>query len=625
MRSAICTVRVRAVFLRALGIGLLLAAGPARADFWLDKSYDFDIGAIVIQPEAPPLIRAAAELFAAHWLRAASAELPIGTEPAPGINIWLGAGVMPKQIVSPDELEDLGTQGYLIRTFTPSKRNASLGIGPHLVIAGRHDQGTLNGVSDFFEKAAGARWYAPGETAVRTFVFSGIETFNDTFIPGFKYREVGYHARHTGHEAWLPWRRALHLPSEYTHSTRLYPKEWEGGPAEPALKGDGAAFELEALAAEAIAWIDAHRDTPTPKLPRGARVVVWLDDADRPVVAWTLNAIPPVRAHFGVAPSGQGVPSERLADALALANAVAKALEAPDTAASLVKLELAADCPLPPEGGAVHGNVIIQLSNAACDFSQPLASEHTPENARFVEALGRWTRAARELFVADYVCSLHTPVTPFPNEQRMAENVFLYQRMGVSGVYAESWDLPELPVSPDEEMFSHFLAELYWNPDRLVEVQIEAQLNRSYFLSGPGIAAARGAYANAAAAAGGLHPYGPPAWLGTGAAMAATASLAAAAATPDLPAAVKSRIRNYSAVALYSGLVAAPHLAEREGGTRVWARPEGITLEQVVAELKEIGYGVVTPQADVLARISDDCGGQTPPREQPYSEAAPPQ
>jgi len=624
MRSAFRIARVRAGFTWAFCIATLFAAAPARAEIWLDASVDFDIGAIVIQPEAPPLIQAAAELFAAHWLRSASAELPIRTEPAPGINIWLGTGVLPEKIVSPDELEDLGTQGYLIRTFSPSKRNASLGIGPHLIIAGLSDQGTLNGVSDFFEKIAGARWYAPGETAIRTFVFAGIETFNDTFIPGFKYREVGYHARHTGHEAWLPWRRALHLPVEYTHSTRLYPKEWEGGPDQPAVRGNDAAFALDALASEAVAWISANREVPTAMLPRGARATLWLDDAHRPVVAWTLNAVPAVRAHLGVAPLGQGVPSGRLADALALANAVAASLEVPDAAATLVKLELAADCPLPPEGLELNENVIVQLSNAACDFSQPLSAEHAPENARFVAALSAWTRIASEVFVADYVCSLHTPLTPFPNEMNVTENIFLYQRFGVSGIYAESWDIPELPVSPDEEMFSHYLAELYWNPDRLIESQIDAQLSRSYFLSSPAIASLRKALSVSAAQAGGLHPYGPPAWLSTEAALAAAESLKPAAASAELPAPAKARVRNYSALALYSGLVAAPRIVERQGGTRILSRPEGITLEQVLAELKEIGYGVVTPQADVLTRISDDCGGQTPPREQPYSEAAQP-
>src|SRR5690606_15462256 len=110
----------------------------------------------------------------------------------------------------------------------------------------------------------------PGDTDMRTVVFSGVETVNDRFTPGFKYREVGYHARWTDHESWLTWRRALHLPDVYTHSTRMYPKEWEGGAAAPALSGDGAAFDRDALAAAAVEWIAANRETPAGGLPRGA-------------------------------------------------------------------------------------------------------------------------------------------------------------------------------------------------------------------------------------------------------------------------------------------------------------------------------------------------------------------
>ncbi|MBI1317793.1 MAG: DUF4838 domain-containing protein [Candidatus Hydrogenedens sp.] len=617
------------VFRRIVFTSLLLSAlcwsGTARAEFWLKESFDFDRGTIVIQQDAPPLIQAAAEMFQALWTRAASAEFPIQTEPGPGINIWLGKGVLPEQIVDASELDDLGNQGYVIRTFTPHKRQAALGIGLHLVISGAHDQGTLNGVSDFFQRIASARWYEPGKTAVKTVVFDGVETVNIAFEPGFKYREVGYHARWTGNENWLTWRRALHLSDEYTHSTRLYPKEWAGGPDEPALPGDGSPFDLESLRATALEWIAAHAATPTADLPRGGRVTVWRDDQDRPVVAWTLNAIPAIRQHFGVAPLGQGVPTPQLGDALALANAVAAGLaNDPGQVKTLLKLELAADCPLPPEGTVLAPNIVIQLSNAACDLSRPLLEQHTPENQRFVAALGAWGHVAGELFLADYVCSLHSPITPFPVDDNLTGNLFLYQRFGVSGIYAESWDIPELPVAPDEEAHAHVLAELYWNPDRLMDRLSQTHLESVYYQWGSAIGGLRAGLAEAAAANGGLRPYAPPAWLDADAAETAGQNLALLLDAPDVTDAVKKRARNYAALVMYCKLIAAPRLATRDDGSKFWQRPEGPFLTDVVNELRDLGYGIVTPQADAVGQVQRDCNGKTPPRSQAFVEGQPP-
>jgi len=615
--------------LTALACGLLalFAGASARAEIWLAE--DYNLARVILPEDAPPLLRFAAEEFVALWQGTTRQSIEIVSRPETGPAIWLGKeAVLGTGLVREWEFDELGNEGYLYRTFAPHDREQRLSVGYHLVIAGNTDLATLHGVYGYFEDISNLRIHAPDARLQVGQRAEGITATDGRFAPRVQFREVGYHARWLGDDNWRTWRRTLHLPEEYVRSTRLYPREWEGGPGEPAVAGSGETRSAVELADAARAWIARHSAAPSDELPRGVRFTAWWNESDAPVTAWTINAIPPLRKHFGVAPLGQGVPDEHVAQALDVANRVAEQLAAEaEGAVPLVKLELSAACPMPPEDLALQPNMVIQLSNAACDFSQSLDAEHTPENRRFVEALRQWSLVAPELFVADYVCSFESPFTPFPvSPDDLQRNIYLYQRYNVSGLYAESWDIPELGESENERIHAALLAELYWNVDRLLQRRVADRMTHVY-----------GEHAEVATrvelvlrrllrdSGAPMRVYVPAGWFGYEQVTDFRNFYRDAVLTnDDLTGGDRVLFAPYSAQMIYGLVFCPPVLREDKSGEPVWVRPSYKSKQEAVRLWTDWGYNVDTPRAAPVQQVFAPYDGEFPARRQPFVEGQEP-
>ena len=130
------------------------------------------------EEEAPPVIAfsitadshcvqvdegaSASETTAAEELRSTLTEILGSEQPfcdadeaSQRAKIIVGMGASAEAVEANPSLEELGEQGYLLRT-----------VPPHLVIAGTPGAGTMYGVHRFLESVAGVRWYAPGVTHI---------------------------------------------------------------------------------------------------------------------------------------------------------------------------------------------------------------------------------------------------------------------------------------------------------------------------------------------------------------------------------------------------------------------------------------------------------------------------
>ncbi|MCX5768825.1 MAG: DUF4838 domain-containing protein, partial [Candidatus Hydrogenedentes bacterium] len=138
---------------------------------------------IVIEPTTSNSEKHAAEELQAHMKACTGAELPIANQPpaAGSPMIVLGCGPVAKSLGVDPSAEQLGEQGYVIKT-----------VPPHLVIAGTAAAGTLYGVYDFLENHLGVRWYAPGVTKTPAVESLALPQLDSLVRPAFLWRHTSY-------------------------------------------------------------------------------------------------------------------------------------------------------------------------------------------------------------------------------------------------------------------------------------------------------------------------------------------------------------------------------------------------------------------------------------------------
>jgi len=138
--------------------------------------------AIVLNASASPSERFAAEEFQEHFKACTGTELAVVEQvPEDTPMIVLGCGSVAQSLGVDPKPDELGEQGYVIRTVTP-----------HLVIAGTPMAGTLYGIYDFLENHLGVRWYAPGVTKTPSIETLDLPRIDKTVVPQFAWRHTSY-------------------------------------------------------------------------------------------------------------------------------------------------------------------------------------------------------------------------------------------------------------------------------------------------------------------------------------------------------------------------------------------------------------------------------------------------
>ena len=577
---------------------------PAWGDPWIKGDY-FKLKIVV--PETPsPTLSQAAEDFKQLWMLCTGTEIEIGTKMEGEALVWLGPDILPESLVKREELDGLGDEGFIIRSYSPNRRDRQYRVGMHLVISGRNDDATRKGVFEYFDRFLNMRQFTPGERNKIFLDKAGAPEVDLRYVPAFRFREVGYFGLWGKEKGGAEWRDWLRMSPVFQPSFRRYA-------GEPAPQGDGQGIISAGKAAE---WIVANRKAKAETLPRGVRTVVWRDDAGEPVTCWTLNRIPGMDPSLDAAVHGD----EGVVVALGLAEEVLAGLDEGD----MVRVALPPTCPLPPADRKLDARVVIHLTNAACDFSRPLLEAHCPENQRFLDALAAWRATGATLFVSDAIASTRSTVAPFPNLNVVRENLYALTQYEVAGVYAECWDFPEAKVAEADRLRGYLMAVLLWNPDRVVEDLVAEFIKHHYGPASGEVAKVFTAYAAALAESGKpLHTDGPPDWLTPAKVREAEQGIAAALKT-EMDNKFKTRVSALVNTLEYAQLLCPPALETAADGSKVWKRPQSRSFEQVVERWTTRGIAVADPRFDLLKALTVDCGGVTPPRDQPFVEGQEP-
>ena len=440
---------------------------------------------IVVPPDASETLSQAATTFQKLWTLSTRRPITLSGINEGVTNVWLGSKGLPEDLVSADEMAALGPEAFLVRTYTPSTRDAARGARKHLIIAGGSDPAVLSGVYTFFSRKMGVFWLAPG------LVFSprppsGLEEFSLYHRPEFSVREIELlrgdvpGVEEFRHAHILPRQRFVPpgLPEYFDGCEDCVPEEF----ASDDNIHYGSDAGVERLFQE-ISLLHSHgedsgqhgsRDTVTWKVGEST---VW-------ILAGLSHLTPCLSAEGRLLNEREGSPAAAI---IHTANGLAEKLQdAFPGEQHRVHVLLSPATRRPPNELRPHPEVIVQVSTADCNFAVPMTDRNCVQNVAFAENLDGWSRLGARIYIYDHLLNHADSRLPFPNLDVLRANILYYTQRAVDGVYfaapAENehgnlaplrvWLAANLLFDPDliyEEVLLAFLQGYYGIAARDVE------------------------------------------------------------------------------------------------------------------------------------------------------------
>lgn len=333
------------------------------------------------------------------WL---SSDATVATEPL----VIVGRRNAPAQAKLTDaDFANLGDDGFLIRS-----------LGPHIVIAGRTDRGTMYGVNWFLDRRLGIKWLSPDVTVVPQSETVTLPPQELREVPRFAFREVlsvegedkawrqrnlmngeshgpSFIASPPAIDSWdRSWASQGTMANFYE---LLPPKTYQAQHPGWYAGGQLAMMNPEMRAEMARIVIERLR-----ALPDYRKIWFSIHDMDW---GWDMDA-----ASRAFAAQHGGHPSApRLDMMIDIASQVRAAL--PDARLAFNAYHWSFT---PPEGMTVPDHILVYPMTIHVNYAQAL---NEPVNAKLGEDIAGWNRIAKHVLVWDHITNFAGFLQPTPN------------------------------------------------------------------------------------------------------------------------------------------------------------------------------------------------------------------
>lgn len=595
---------------------------------WIDAGAYSELNIVI--PEKPSSeIQYAADLFVRLWQECSGSKPKISIYNDGRINVWLGPEIITPDLIPAGEMEELGADGFIIRTMTPRQRERTQGATRQLIITGATGKGTLNGVFEFFQRVIGKQWLAPGVNFVLPITIS-IPNIDYKNVPHFSIREAGYF-EHYPPEA-LEYRRAHkypeayrgELPEAHTFYDLLPPQHYFIAHPEyySEYKGKRIAFQGD-WRDKPLCWKPAEECGQLCCSNPGVADAITAElkkriSAQPDVMVWSVSQMDWLRpcqcAQCRAIDAREGTPMGSL---LTLVNRVAEEIERAFPEKEYRIHTLAYEYSRkPPETLRPRANVIVQVCSVECDFSQPLEDRESPENVDFVRDLEAWSKLTGNLYVWDYAANVCTGIQPFPSMHVFQPNLQLYDQNLVRGVFMESPGRSCMAFSEFDSMRCFLISKYLWDPDSPPDKTHGFFLSVYYGAAGQCISQYIRLMTDAVEK-GNIYLGCREAsrWWNYDLVVEAEKQFAKAFSM-RLPEKVKPRLGHAYMPLAYAALVCPPKI--RVENNRIFMdRPPSMTLDQFAAAMKL--YSPDAKEENPAQHVIEECRGQTPPRHAEYA------
>ncbi len=442
---------------------------------WIDASSYRDIG-IVVPENASPILQHSAEVFKKYWEMCTYRPITISTINQGIINIWLGRELCTQEWITPEELDELGDEGFIIRTYTPARKYAQKGVAKQLLICGKTDVGTLNGVFSFFERYLNVVWLSASYIHTPALGYR-LKEIDYKFTPHFGYRifisdlpefkmegdrKEGLHlSLSVSEKDFIPIPiYKVFLIEETQQNTSMLETSISNRPICFTSETAQQTFltymkkEIE-LQPERKFWtIDAGETENMCACPNCQELVRNNRAPVSPLLVMLNNAVSELEMFY---------PGREFYICLSLRGKMRQATSHMQ----------------------VHNKIFIALSTDTCDVAHALEDPTSPMNACFINDLKAWRNLTPNILIqyyagANYFCGLF----PQPEWFHYQKNIQLFDRYQVQGIIvcAPSLKLPSF--TEWNALKSYLLARLIWDPDLIIEDEINRFTNAYYGSAG---------------------------------------------------------------------------------------------------------------------------------------------
>jgi len=453
---------------------LLAQTDDAEMREWIDASSYRDMG-IVIPENASPILQHAAEVFKKYWEDCTHRPIVISTLNQGVINIWLGAELCTKEWIIPEELEELGDEGFIIRTYTPTRRYAQKGVAKQLLICGKTDIGTLHGVYAFFERYLNVAWLSDSYIHKPALGYR-LKEMDYKFSPHFEYRVFLSDLPEFKMEG--DRKEGLHLSLSIQESDFIpipiykcfYTEEYTQNTAELETKVFHPQRPICFLSEETKQVFINFMKKQIELYPQ--RKLWTIDTGDTEInscpcnncqeqVEITKSPITPLLKMLNdvIETLEKLYPEKDLQFCLFLKNGMRKA----------------------PHNIQIHNKIFIALSTDTCDIARAIDDPISQTNACFFNDLKDWRNLTSNLLIRYYVgvnyfCGLFHQ----PELFNFQKDIQTFDRYHVRGIIICTPSQQVFPFTEFGALKSYLLARLMWDPDLILEEEINRFLNLYY-------------------------------------------------------------------------------------------------------------------------------------------------
>ncbi|MBC7288692.1 MAG: DUF4838 domain-containing protein, partial [Armatimonadetes bacterium] len=367
---------------------LVLAAGPSWSITLAENGATaYDI--VISRDQASPSEKWAAEELAQFLNQITGAAFPVVTDDRVerSHHIFVGDSSLLRKTVPSLDLRSLGREGYVILT-----------TGPHLVLAGGRQRGSMYAVYGLLEDVIGCRWFTPTVSRIPKRPTLALPPLRIRYVPPLEYREPQWYVVFDG--TWNARNRMNGTCSS------LKPEQGD----KIHYKGFVHTFyalvppsKFFAQHPEYFALVDGQRRAENAQLcltnPDVLRIATdsvrrWLREAreqglpDDVIVSVSQNDCwgwcqCPKCTELAEREGSQSGPILHFVNAIA--DAIRK--EFPNAAIDTLAYSYSRK---PPKHVRPRPNVIVRLCSIECCFSHPLAT--CPVNASFMDDLREWSK-----------------------------------------------------------------------------------------------------------------------------------------------------------------------------------------------------------------------------------------
>jgi hypothetical protein len=126
-----------------------------------------------------------------------------------------------------------------------------------------------------------------------------------------------------------------------------------------------------------------------------------------------------------------------------------------------------------------HPNVRVRLCSINCCQAHEYGTCDHPESARFLRALDDWGRVTKQMYIWHYCTDFANYPLPMPNFDEIHDNINLYQRRGIYGVFMQGMG-EDGGCAESMALRAFIISKLLWNPKQPVWPLIDEFLTAYY-------------------------------------------------------------------------------------------------------------------------------------------------